>query len=88
MPKLRMTDTEVQDAFLRQAIKGSAGYFGLMAEEQASIAGVKRATWYRRLKNPSAFTVKELRRMIFKYHWNSKMVCGFLGVKDDFRWDT
>ena len=70
MPKLRMTDTEVQDAFLRQAIKGSAGYFGLGPTDQAEIAGVTRATWYRRLTYPANFSVKELRRMVKRYHWD------------------
>ena len=88
MPNMRITDTEVQDAFLRQAIKGSAGYFSLRAPEQAEIAGITRATWYRRLNKPSDFTVAELRRMIRRYHWDNKTVCAFLGVREGYLWDT
>lgn len=87
MPKLRMTDQQVQDACLRKAIKGAAGYFQLSVEEQARIAGVKRATWYRRLKTPSDFSVKELRKMIVKYNWDAVTVCQFLGVKEGL-WHT
>ena len=87
MPKLRMTDLQVQDALLRQAIKGSAGYFQLTPNDQAEIAGVTRATWYRRLDSPYNFSVKELRRMIKRYHWDEKTVCAFLGVRKDNSWD-
>lgn len=87
MPKLRMTDTEVQDAFLRQAIKGSAGYFQLRPDDQADIAGVTRATWYRRLDKPSSFSVCELRRMVKRYKWDLKTVGSFLGVREGSSWD-
>lgn len=87
MPKLRMTDKQVQDAFLRQAIKGSAGYFQLSPNEQAEIAGVTRATWYRRLDDPSMFNVRELRRMVKRYHWDSKTICAFLGAREAAQWD-
>ena len=39
MPKLRLRLDQVQDASIRQAISGSAGYFGLSVNEQAEIAG-------------------------------------------------
>lgn len=87
MPKLRMTDTEVQDALLRQAIKGSAGYFQLVPDEQAAIAGVTRATWYRRLNTPSSFSLKELRRMAKRYHWDARTVCAFMGIREGGSWD-
>ena len=87
MPKLRMTDIEVQDALLRQAIKGSAGYFQLRPDDQAEIAGVTRATWYRRLNDPSGFSLDELRRMVRRYKWDSKTVAAFLGVREDCSWD-
>jgi len=87
MPKLRMTDTQVQDAHLRQAIKGSAGYFQLSPDEQAEIAGVKRATWYRRLYAPESFSLAELRRMVRRYKWDSRTVCAILGVREGQSWD-
>lgn len=87
MPKLRLTEAQLLDAQLRKAISGSAGYFQLSANEQATIAGVKRATWYRRLNCPSDFSVRELRKMIRRYHWDSKTVCAFLGVREGSSWD-
>ena len=87
MPKLRMTDSQVQDALLRQAIKGSAGYFMLSVNEQAEIAGCTRATWYRRLNRPETFTVDELRSMIRKYKWSAHTVGAFLGAKEGSSWD-
>ena len=87
MPKLRMTDTQVQDALLRQAIKGSAGYFQLRPDEQAGIAGVTRATWYRRLNEPESFSLRELRRMVRRYKWDYRTVCAFLGVREGDSWD-
>lgn len=88
MPRLKQSDIFLQDAYLRSAIKGASGYFGLTAADQALIAGVKRATWYRRLQDPSSFTVGELRRMIFRYHWGSKIICNILGAKESSPWDT
>lgn len=82
MPKLRLRHDQIQDASLRQAISGSAGYFRLSVNEQAEIAGVKRATWYRRLNCPGDFTLTELRRMIFRYGWSKETVCSFLGIKE------
>lgn len=87
MPKTRMTDLQTQDAILRQAIKGSAGYFQLGPTDQAEIAGVTRATWYRRLNDPSNFSLEELRRMIRRYRWDSRTVCAFLGVREGNQWD-
>lgn len=87
MPKLRMTDTQVQDALLRQAIKGSAGYFMLSVNEQAEIAGCTRATWYRCLSRPETFTVDELRSMVRKYKWSAQTVGAFLGAKEGSSWD-
>lgn len=87
MPKLRMTDTQVQDALLRQAIKGSAGYFMLSANEQAAIAGCTRATWYRRLNQPEAFTLGELRAMVRRYKWSPQTCAAFLGAREGGSWD-
>lgn len=87
MPKLRMTETQILDAELRKAIAGSAGYFQMTADEQAEAAGVKRATWYRRLHVPADFSVRELRRMIRRYSWDAKTVCRFLGVREGCSWD-
>lgn len=85
MPKLRQTDTQIQNACLRKAISGSAGYFQLTVNELADVAGVKRATWYRRLREPGDFTLYELRRMIKRYSWDAKTVCEFLGVKEELQ---
>lgn len=82
MPKLKRTATEIQDANIRKAIQGAAAYYGLCINEQAETAGVKRATWYRRLNDPGTFTLKELRKMALRYHWDAKTVCDFLGVKE------
>lgn len=81
MPKLRMSEEQSMNALLRQAISGSAGYFQLTPNELAAVAGVKRATWYRRLKSPGDFSVKELRRMIRRYGWTAETVGKFLGAK-------
>lgn len=82
MPTIRQNELMIQDANLRKAIKGAAGYFCLTSTEQAAIAGVTRATWYRRVNEPSNFSIRELRRMIHKYGWDSDTVCRFLGVRE------
>lgn len=87
MPRLKQNDILLQDSFLIATIKWSAGYFGLIPDEQASIAGVKRATWYRRLKTPSDFTVGEIRRMVSYYGWTVNKVGKFLGAKESSPWD-
>lgn len=83
MTNLRLRLDQIQDANLKKAISGSAGYFGLSVNDQASIAGVKRATWYRRLNSPGDFSLRELRRMVKSYNWSSDIVCSFLGVKEE-----
>ena len=83
MPKLRMSDEQIQDAFLRQAIKGSAGFFQLSSEELARAAGCARATWYRRINQPETFTLAELRRMVKRFHWTAMQVGSFVGVKEE-----
>lgn len=87
MPKTRLTDAQTQDALLRQAIKGSAAFYQLSPTEQAEIAGVTRATWYRRLNEPSSFSLKELRRMTRRYRWSEKTVAAILGVREGSSWD-
>ena len=82
MPKLRLKNSEIQDACLRKAISGSAGYFRLTVDEQAEIAGVKRATWYRRIKKPEEFSLKELRRMASRYGWDISTIGSFFVVKE------
>ena len=83
MPKLRMTREQVLDSCLRQAISGSAGYFQLNADRQAEIAGIKRATWYRRLRTPEEFSVKELRQMVRAYSWDDSTICSFFRLLED-----
>lgn len=79
MPKLRLRLNEIQDANVRKAISGSAGYFRLSVNEQAEIAGVRRATWYRRLKQPEEFSLKELRKMAVRYGWDISTIGSFFG---------
>ena len=69
------------DAYLMKAIKGTAGYFKLSPEELARTAGCKKATWYRRIKDPEKFTLGELRRLIVRYSWDASTVCSFMGVE-------
>lgn len=85
MPKLRLKLDEIQDACVRKAITGSAGYFKLTVNDQAEIAGVRRATWYRRLKQPEEFSLKELRRMTVRYGWDIYTIGSFFGVKEELR---
>lgn len=82
MPKLRMTFQQIQDSCIRRAISGSAGYFRLSVDEQAEIAGIKRATWYRRLKTPEDFSIKELRKMINRYGWDDSTICSFFRIQE------
>ena len=76
-----MSNLREMDANFRKALDGSAGYFQLSPMDQANIAGVKRATWYRRLKQPENFTLREFRRMVKHYSWDSATVAAIVGVK-------
>ena len=82
MPKMRQTATQIQDGHIRKVISGSAAFYELSVNQLAEVAGVKRATWYRRLNDPGTFTLKELRKMVLRYRWDAKTVCDFLGVKE------
>lgn len=70
------------DAHLLKAIYGSAVFYDVCPEEQANIAGMAIATWYRRLKQPETFTVKEFRRMARRYEWDCKTICQILDIRE------
>ena len=80
-------DEKMMDACLRKIIKDSAGYFGYDVEELSDLIDVKRATWYRRLRKPSDFTIGEIRKMTAKFHWTEKSVALFLGAEESKPWD-
>lgn len=80
MPKLRQTATEIANAKIMEAIKGSAAFYCIPPEEQAGIAGVSRATWYRRLQYPGDFTVSEMRRMAKRYRWEDRAILAMMKV--------
>jgi len=69
MPRLKLSDLEQANRRLLEAIKGSSAFYDISADEQAVIAGVSRATWYRRLQHPGEFTLDEIRKMAKRYHW-------------------
>lgn len=80
MPKLKMSAREHANAKLMQAIKGSSAYYDISPEDQAQIAGVSRATWYRRLQNPGDVTLDEFRRLCRRFHWDEKTVLEIIRV--------
>lgn len=80
MSKMKRTPEDIANARLRQAIKGSAAFYDHSAENQADIAGVSRATWYRRLQYPGDITIREFRRLLKKYRWDEQTVLDILRV--------
>ena len=50
MPKLKQTSRDLANLRFMQAVKGSAAFYRTDTDEIALIAGVSRATWYRRLQ--------------------------------------
>ena len=46
--------------------------------ERAKIIGMSRANWYRRLIEPSKFTLGELRKMAKAYSWDEKTIYRFI----------
>ena len=80
MPRLKMSSMEQANRRLLEAVKGASAFYDITSDEQASIAGVSRATWYRRLQHPGEFTLNELRRMARQYHWDDKVLSSILRV--------
>jgi len=74
-------ETNLQDLYVRKAIRGSAEFYQMSIEEQWRRLGMARATWYRRMKNPGDFTVDNLRQMIKMFHWDAETVGKMLGLK-------
>ena len=70
-----------EDLYLLKTLKGAAVYYSHTPEDQAKIAKVSRATWYRRMKEPGSFEVSELRRLIKHYKIGPDEVLDFLGVR-------
>ena len=73
MPQKRQVHS-VQDRKLLEAIAGSSAFFNLTPEQQAGIAHLSRASWYRRLKSPGYFTLDEFRWMVTRYNWSNDVV--------------
>ena len=80
MPRLKLSDLEQSNRKLLEAIKGSSAFYDISSDEQAGIAGVSRATWYRRLQHPGEFTLDEIRRMSKRYHWPEQTLIHILRV--------
>lgn len=74
-----------EDQYLKRTLKGAAIYFCHTPDDQARIAKVSHATWYRRLQNPSTFTLAELRRLIAFYKIDISEICDFLGIRREQR---
>lgn len=70
-----------EDLYLLKTLKGAAVYCSHTPEDQAKIARVSRATWYRRLKEPGSLTMSELRRLIKHYKISPEEVLDFLGYR-------
>lgn len=74
MSKIRPSAKAAADALLMESINGSAAMYGVPSDDQALVAGVSRATWYRRLQHPGEFTLDEFRSMCRRYHWTEEQV--------------
>lgn len=74
MPQIKLSEKQLKDRKLLEAIAGSSVFFTLSPEEQARTAGLSRSSWYRRLKDPGIFTLDEFRRMVKKYHWDDSVI--------------
>lgn len=70
-----------EDLNLLKTLKGVAAYYSHTPDDQARIAKISHATWYRRLKNPGSFTLSEFRRLIFHYKIGLSEICDILGVR-------
>lgn len=70
-----------EDLYLRKTLKGAAEYFRHSPEEQAKIAKISHATWYRRMNDPGSFTLREIRRLIAHYKIDISEVADFLGIR-------
>lgn len=79
MPKLKKSPDELANTYLLTAIGSSAIFYAHKPEKQAAIAGVSRASWYRRLKEPETFTLRELRRLARKYRWDDQTLRDIFG---------
>lgn len=71
-----------EDLYLLKTVKGAAAYFSHTPIDQARIAKVSHATWYRRMKDPGSFTVSELRRLVIHYKISAHELCDIFSVKE------
>lgn len=64
MPKLRpLTESARKDAALTEQLWGKMKNAKLSGEEVAKMLGIGKNTFYRRIKNPSDFTLGEIRTL-------------------------
>ena len=69
------------DLYLLKTLKGAAVYYSHTPDEQAKIAKVSRATWFRRVRDPGSFTLAEIRRLIKHYKIGPEETLDFLGYR-------
>lgn len=64
MPRTRpLTESARKDAALTEQIWGKMKSANLSGEETAKMLGISKNTFYRRIKRPSDFTLREIRTL-------------------------
>ncbi len=68
MPKVKISETEEQSRFLGRVIKSNMERYGINCEKLIKITRVSRSTHFKRIRNPDAMTLGELKAYIKVLH--------------------
>lgn len=81
MPKLKQSQTEIQNNQFRAAIAGASELHSFTVEELASYLGIAPNTLRDHKRNPERCTLGEFRKLCNKLGLTATQVCNICGVK-------
>lgn len=81
MPKLRIPPTQKMDRLLTGYVRRWLDINGRRYTELARLIGIGESTYFKRMKNPGGFTLKEFRALVATTKMRDRDVCEMLGVE-------
>lgn len=81
MPKVTLTAAQRQDRVLLAALRYGQAMRGERDVDTSRIYPACQRTFYNRIHNPSAMTLKELRFLAQRYDFSDRQLCEIIGIE-------
>lgn len=80
MPKVTLTATQRQDRAFLAALRGGQALRGERDTDTMQYIRMPSSTYYRKVKEPSTFSVSDVRRLAQRY-FNDRQLCEAFGIE-------